>query len=35
MACEETQCTLRTSCTQVHELPQGFCGDNGEGTLFS
>ena len=22
-------------CTQVHELPQGHCGDNREGTLFS
>ena len=25
----------RTSCAQVHELPQGHCGDNREGTLFS
>ena len=24
-----------TSCAQVHELPQGHCGDNREGTLFS
>ena len=26
---------LRTSCAQVHELPQSHCGDNREGTLFS
>ena len=25
----------RTSCVQVHELPQSHCGDNLEGTLFS
>ena len=25
----------RTSCAQVHELPQGHSGDNREGTLFS
>ena len=25
----------RTSCSQVHELPQSHCGDNREGTLFS
>ena len=25
----------RTSCGQVHELPQSHCGDNREGTLFS
>ena len=25
----------RTSCAQVHELPQIHCGDNREGTLFS
>ena len=25
----------RTSCVQVHELPQSHCGDNREGTLFS
>ena len=25
----------RTSCAQVHELPQSHCGDNWEGTLFS
>ena len=25
----------RTSCAQVHELPQSHCGDNQEGTLFS
>ena len=25
----------RTSCAQVHELPQNHCGDNREGTLFS
>ena len=25
----------RTSCAQVHELPQSDCGDNREGTLFS
>ena len=24
----------RTSCAQVHELPQSHCGDNREGTLF-
>ena len=24
----------RTSCAQVHELPQSHCGDNWEGTLF-
>ena len=24
----------RTSCAQVHELPQSHCGDNQEGTLF-
>ena len=24
-----------TSCAQVHELPQSYCGDNWEGTLFS
>ena len=24
----------RTSCPQVHELPQSHCGDNREGTLF-
>ena len=26
---------LRTSCAQVHELPQSHYGDNLEGTLFS
>ena len=26
--------TNRTSCAQVHELPQSHCGDNREGTLF-
>ena len=26
---------VATSCAQVHELPQGHCGDNREGTLFS
>ena len=25
----------RTSCAQVHELPQSHCGDKREGTLFS
>ena len=25
----------RTSCAQVHELPQSHCGGNREGTLFS
>ena len=25
----------RTSCAQVHELPQSYCGCNREGTLFS
>ena len=25
----------RTSCAQVHELPQSHCGDNRDGTLFS
>ena len=25
----------RTSCAQVHELPQSHYGDNREGTLFS
>ena len=25
----------RTSCAQVHELPQSHCGDNREDTLFS
>ena len=25
----------RTSCVQVHELPQSHCGDNRESTLFS
>ena len=25
----------RTSCAQMHELPQSHCGDNREGTLFS
>ena len=25
----------RTSCAQVHELPQSHCGDNREGALFS
>ena len=25
----------RKSCTQVHQLPQSYCGDNGEGALFS
>ena len=25
----------RTSCAQVHELPQTHYGDNREGTLFS
>ena len=25
----------RTSCAQVHDLPQSHCGDNREGTLFS
>ena len=29
-------CTLgpgiHTSCVQVHELPQSYCGDNGDGT---
>ena len=25
----------RISCAQVHELPQSYCGDNQEGTLFS
>ena len=24
----------RTSCAQVHELPQSHCGDNRDGTLF-
>ena len=24
-----------TSCAQVHELPQSYCGDNQEGTLLS
>ena len=28
-------CINRTSCAQVHELPQSHCGDNREGTLFS
>ena len=28
-------CGNRTSCAQVHELPQSYCGDNREGTLFS
>ena len=28
-------CGNRTSCAQVHELPQSHCGDNWEGTLFS
>ena len=28
-------CHNRTSCAQVHELPQSHCGDNREGTLFS
>ena len=26
---------IYTSCAQVHELPQSYCGDNREGTLFS
>ena len=26
---------IRTSCAQVHELPQSHCDDNREGTLFS
>ena len=30
-----TQLMHRTSCAQVHELPQCHCGDNREGTLFS
>ena len=25
----------RTSCAQVHELSQSYCGDNRESTLFS
>ena len=25
----------RTSCAQVNELPQSYCGDNREATLFS
>ena len=25
----------RTSFSQVHELPQNYCSDNREGTLFS
>ena len=25
----------RTSCAQLHELPQSHCGDDWEGTLFS
>ena len=25
----------RTSCAQVHQLPQSYCGDNREDTLFS
>ena len=25
----------KSSCAQVHELPQSHCGDNREGTLFS
>ena len=25
----------RTSCAQLHELPQSHCGNNREGTLFS
>ena len=25
----------RTSCAQVHELPQSHCGDNRKGTLLS
>ena len=28
-------CPNRTSCAQVHELPQSHCDDNREGTLFS
>ena len=24
-----------TSCAPVYELPQSYCGDNREGTLFS
>ena len=24
-----------TSCASVHELPQSYCGDDQEGTLFS
>ena len=24
---------VRTSCTQMHELPQSHCGDNREGTF--
>ena len=31
---EKKMCN-RTSCTQVHELPQNYCGDNGECALFS
>ena len=27
--------SYRTSCAQVHELPQSHWGDNQEGTLFS
>ena len=30
-----TQLMHRTSCAQVHELPQCHCGDNREDTLFS
>ena len=25
----------RTSCAQVHDLPQNHCGDNRKGTLFA
>ena len=30
-----THATNRTSCAQVHELPQIHCDDNREGILFS
>ena len=34
-SCTYAHDVYRTSCAEVHELTQGHCGDNREGTLFS
>ena len=33
--CDNSSTWAHDSCAQVHELPQGHCGDNWEGILFS